>query len=197
MSSVSCTRGYFVDNACEVVPTLAAAPNDAGTSKAAKTVMDWLTASDVSQWQCNGNALLLLVAASDVKDVATILAAMLSKGADPNAAYPDGRTPLHVAVTARDPNAVTVLLAYHANPNLAAKDGSTPLLALTTTKPRNEQLERDSLAIAKSLMDAGADPNIKAANGMTAMDLASSTNNIALHDFLLSYRSSGHATSPQ
>jgi uncharacterized protein len=76
--------------------------------------------------------------------------------------YPDiARDSIHTAVAAHDLDAVRAFLGKDAA--LADKpsdfDGWTPLLRLAFTRLPNEALSRDAVAIARLLLDHGADPN--------------------------------------
>ncbi len=76
---------------------------------------------------------------------------LLEEGADPNALNEAGATPLHYAVT--DERMVAALLARGAKPDVISKRGITPLLG-AVSRP-------DSYAVARLLMDAGADVNAR------------------------------------
>lgn len=54
-----------------------------------------------------------------------VVGALLSSGADPNAATKDGRLPLHEAVRAGNYNAITLLMTYGAQPTFRDSKGQT------------------------------------------------------------------------
>jgi hypothetical protein len=67
---------------------------------------------------------------------------------------PDGFTPLHIAVFAKNKGACKVLLEGGADPNVIAKASFAKVTPLGTAVFVN------SVEIAKLLLDAGADPNL-------------------------------------
>lgn len=92
------------------------------------------------------------------------MALLLDHGADPNARDRRGETALTRAAVFGGPKMLRLLLAHGAAPNVAAGDSRTPLMraALYVT---------DTLKVM-ALLDGGADPTIKDANGKTAAELA-------------------------
>ena len=120
---------------------------------------------------------------------ASLVAALLRQGADPNARLVDapppfkgdfvsydryvGATPLWLAAGARVPNVeiLRLLTAAGADPGLAAADGTTPLMAAVGMIQNEARLapEDDALEVVKFLV--GLDIEVNAANqrGRTAM----------------------------
>ena len=60
---------------------------------------------------------------------------MLAAGANPNAKAPDGATPLHMAVTARQVPIIQVLAAAGAKLDAVNRDNQTPLLLAEKPEP--------------------------------------------------------------
>lgn len=52
---------------------------------------------------------------------------LVTNGADPRLADPDGNTPLHHAARSREPSVCAILIDAGADPNVANRDGMTPL----------------------------------------------------------------------
>lgn len=127
--------------------------------------------------------------------------AMLKGGLDPNVRNESGNTPLIIAASLGDVDAVRNFLAYRADPNAANKDGNTPLiyaarynhpqiiyelmrsyslLAPVDVNLRNKRGEtalylaasRGYEEAVKRLLAANARRDIKAKDGLTARDIA-------------------------
>ncbi|KAG3195112.1 hypothetical protein PC129_g24862 [Phytophthora cactorum] len=84
-----------------------------------------------------------------------------------------GATPLHFACYNWDPTALKLLLAKSASEdvNLLTDTGFTPLMILVTAAIQNIVKRNEMMAMKQLLLDAGADPTIRNAEGKTAWDL--------------------------
>jgi uncharacterized protein len=101
------------------------------------------------------------------------LIALLTAGADVNAADKNGVTALHHAVRFRSPVAVRTLIEHGASVNQACrKSGSTPLhRAVTTTgAPSTAGKRQEAVEIIRLLIAAGADPSIPNKSGRKPAD---------------------------
>lgn len=99
----------------------------------------------------------------------------LQKDAMVDVADNDGRTALFDFLTKRDIKSVFTLLKNRANPNIMDKSSKTPILYA----PNN--------VFRKLLLQAGADPNVKTANGSTLLHLAVQKDNEEVINTLLEY----------
>ncbi|BES73602.1 hypothetical protein RE428_46200 [Marinobacter nanhaiticus D15-8W] len=120
---------------------------------------------------------------------------LLSEGADPNLAAPDGRTPLIAASAEGSQRLVKLLLSAGARVNISGAGGETPVSAaaeagnLSVVKtllaaggnvniaPGGESLlmrvvRNGDLLMAEVLIAAGADTNFRAQDGTTALSIA-------------------------
>lgn len=94
--------------------------------------------------------------------------ALLEGGADPNRAGPDGKTPVHLAAFADNPELLRAVLA---------KGGKADARnTLTDATPLESALLGGNPAQLQILLDAGADPDHADRNGDTALHVAARTN---------------------
>ena len=135
-----------------------------------------------------------------------IALALLELGCDPNiqAIAHDAVTPLHVAVSARDPITIRNLLQHKADPNMRDASGSTPIhgaacgteyesarallnsgaeinaLNNAGETPLHNALKFDAdYKMLRILVDAGADVNQRDNSGLSCLELAKRTSHAA------------------
>jgi ankyrin repeat protein len=116
-----------------------------------------------------------LVAAAKTGNVAQVRA-LIAEGADPNAAEPDGTTPLHWAAHLQDVEATRLLLGAGAVANTSNRYGVRPLsLAAVGGHPD----------VVRALLDAGANPNSSLPEGETALMTAARSGSLDAVELLL------------
>lgn len=121
--------------------------------------------------------------AAEIGDWPTV-SALLQKGNSPNIAQPDGMTALHWAVSHKQLDAVTTLLAAEANANAATEYDITPLsLACMQGDP----------AIVAKLLDAGAVVDARMPGGETPLMIASRQGNPQVIRHLLKHKADVNA----
>jgi uncharacterized protein len=96
--------------------------------------------------------------------------AVLAAGADPNWIDSGGKTAVHRAAFADDPQFLDIVLAHGGDPNARGLAGTTPLIdAILARSQPLYKVER--------LLAAGADPDSADPNGGTPLHTAARTNN--------------------
>jgi hypothetical protein len=109
-----------------------------------------------------------------------MLRLLLDAGADPNNVGPQGQSPLVLAVIHRNDDAIDALLAAGADPDGTA--GAHPLLFAVDTRT------------AERLLEAGASPDARDANGGTALAGAVMLGDQAMVELLLEHGADVNAT---
>ena len=142
----------------------------------AKSVELLLTAgADINYALPDGTKMLTVAANAKASDVAGVL---LDHGADPNVADKAGNTPLHVAAQNGSLGMVKKLLAKGANINALTKETKPPepgtdafFRGATPGKmtPLMLAARFDKVDVMHALIEAGADPTIKAQDGTTLL----------------------------
>lgn len=98
---------------------------------------------------------------------------LLAQGCDPNVGEPGGMSPLHAAAQLQNVGALELLIAAGAQVDSRDGYGNTPLIEAVFTY-------RDDPAAVQVLLQHGAEPQLKNASGISASDLAQTTNKRAL-----------------
>jgi len=110
---------------------------------------------------------------------------LISKGADVNAAQPDGTTPLHWASYKVDLDLVKQLLAKGAKADVKNNFGATPLA---------EAVKVGNVSLVKLLLDAGANANAANEDDQTPLMLAAKTGVVETADLLVRHKANVNAT---
>lgn len=127
-----------------------------GSLKAAKALIE-VPQTNINLPNDKGETPLMMAV---LKGQVNIAAALLAKDADVNQ---PGWTPLHYAATAGNVQLISMLLAKHAYIDAASPNGSTPLMMAAWY---------GSPSAVKLLLEEGADPALKNALGLNAIDFA-------------------------
>lgn len=99
-----------------------------------------------------------------------IIRALLIAGADPNESAEDGKTPFKIVAAMANAGAVRAFLAAGADPNQCPEKGRSPLMNAVHRSFVSREDDPDRRAeVARLLIDAGADVNYAAPDGMTAL----------------------------
>jgi len=101
---------------------------------------------------------------------------LIDRGADVNAAQPDGATPLHWAVYKIDVPLVEKLLDKGADADVTNRYGSSPL---------SEAVKVANVELVRTLLEAGADPESPNLDGETALMLAARTGSVEIAKLLV------------
>ncbi|MFZ4480716.1 MAG: ankyrin repeat domain-containing protein [Rhodoferax sp.] len=124
--------------------------------KAISVLLNW---PDIKVETRNANDESPLMLAS-LKGLTDLCRQLIAKGADVNK---PGWTPLHYAATAGDIAVITLLLDNHAYIDAPSPNGTTPLMMAA---------HYGTPSAVKALLEAGADPMLKNALGLRALEFA-------------------------
>ena len=117
-------------------------------------------------------------------NMADVIDRLAEKEADVNTADNAGNTALHLASLRMRSEAVEHLIKLGANLNAVNKQGETPLHTLAGAPTRGSEAEPKLIEVADLLIAAGADVNVRAANGMTPLGRAEAKEHLDLARFL-------------
>jgi len=104
---------------------------------------------------------------------------LIMRGANVNAATPEGVTSLMYAADIGDLEMVKLLMANSANPNIQPASGITALMSAVI---------QNHFEIAEYLVTHGANPNLRDGDGITALNYAAAYNFFEMADMLLFYK---------
>ena len=123
-----------------------------------------------------------------ILDSVDIMRWLLKHGANPSVQTNIRRTPLHCAAYNANLEAVQVLLEYGADVSLRdTEDGNTPLHDVLTEIRISPLPEGKVVEIVRRLLEYGANPNIRSADGSTPLHHASSCGSLEATSLLLHY----------
>ncbi len=128
--------------------------------KVAAVLIDWPKANVEVRSAQDESPLML----ASLKGLAEICQQLIVKGADVNK---PGWAPLHYAATNGHLAVMNLLLDHHAYIDAASPNGTTPLMMAA---------HYGTPAAVKLLLEAGADPLLKNAQGLSAIDFAQRAN---------------------
>jgi uncharacterized protein len=193
----------------EIVATQGGAAVIWAASHNDKGMVDLLLSAGASPKAVNDFGATALYAAADFQDPA-VTKSLLAAGADPNVALMSGETPLMAAARRGNTATVHALLEAGADPNAKEKNGGQTALMWATAGGYSAVTEelvghkvdvnarsktgstalmfaaRGDLASTRTLLNAGADPNLVIPDwGGTALTIASTTGQPAIVEALL------------
>ncbi len=122
--------------------------------------------SDVQAADARGRTPLHWAAAGNHKGV---MVRLLESRAGIDSPDTAGNTPLHCAAMRFRENAIELLLAHAAETGARNKTGATPLITLVTARHGDRDVDPAVAAVARLLLDAGADVNASDHAGHTAL----------------------------
>ena len=110
---------------------------------------------------------------------------LIEKGADPNAASKSGQAALHMAIEARNPYIVELLLSKGANANVLDPEGNTLIMRLSAVKYEKSWQSTPAVKILKALIKGGGNPNALNNYGSSALNMAIKLDNGKIIDALI------------
>ena len=143
--------------------------------------------------KCSDNETPLHIAAGNGSGAVVRL--LLEKGADANARCRNNYTPLHIAAENGSEAVARLLLEKGADANARCSDDETPLHRVLTILANDEDSDEDSIdfhmdaengsgAVARLLLENGADVNVKNNYGYTPLTIATNCNMQSLLDLM-------------
>lgn len=92
-----------------------------------------------------------------------MISVLLQNGADPNKKQDDGYSPVHMATSNGDVEALRLVLGAGGDANAQAINGATPL---------DFAVQKHHIDVARVLLEGGADPNLKDGKGQISLHYA-------------------------
>ena len=111
-------------------------------------------------------------------DHSVMIEQLLRAGADHSATTVYGSTPMHYAASKGSCEGVSVLLSHHADPTVTSGIHSVLELAV-----RNKSLE----IVKRLVRDCNVDVNVQSTRGWSSLQMAASSSNLAMVDYLLAH----------
>lgn len=136
--------------------------------------------TDIVKMLVAHNAQLDIYSASAIGGVTRVSGWLMMQPNLANTFSPDGYTPLGLAAFFGHLDIVNALLPYHADPNIASNNAMH-------VAPLSSAVAGNHYDVAAKLIEAGADVNVKQADGFTPLMGAAQNNNLQMVQLLLDH----------